>query len=80
MIWTRRGGGGLDGLGGRLARLLLAASLGRAVLHALRGLQRLEVLPGAQQRRVVDQRVHQLPASTNPAAAGRLAQCGHLDP
>lgn len=75
---------GLDCLGGWLAGLLLAAFLGAVVggpvQRALGGVQCLEVLPGAQQGRVVDQRVQQLPATANPPTAGRLARPIVLNP
>lgn len=65
--------GGLDCLGGFLLAAFLRAAIRGPIQDALRGLQRLEVLPGAQQGRVVDQRVQQLPAGANPPTAGRLA-------
>ncbi len=42
---------------------------GGPVQDALRGLQSLKVLPGAQQGRVVDQCVKQLPARADPLTA-----------
>lgn len=75
-ILVCRGLSGLVWLSGRLDGLLLAAFFGAAVggpvQDALRGVQCLEVLPGAQQGRVVDQRVQQLPARSNPLPAGPL--------
>lgn len=65
------------GFGGRLLRLLLAAfhgaAVGGPVEEVLARLQRLEVLPGSQQRGVVDQRVEQLPATAEPPPSGGLA-------
>lgn len=75
---------GLDWLSSCLAGLLVAAFLGAAVggpiQDALGGLQCLEVLPGAQQRRVVDQSVQQLPARTDPPTAGSLTRPILLNP
>lgn len=53
---------------------VLAAAVWGPVQDALRGLQRLEVLPGAKQGRVVNQRVQQVPARANPLTAGRLVR------
>lgn len=69
--------------GRRLARLPLAvcllAAFWAAVEDALQALRCLEVLPGAQEGGVVDQRVHQLPAGANPTTAGRSARRAFLD-
>ncbi len=77
-ILVCRGLSGLDWLGGRLAGLLLAVFLGAVVggpvQDALWGLQCLKVLPGAQQGRIVDQCVQQLPARANPPTASCLAR------
>lgn len=75
---------GLDCLGGWLAGLLLAAFLGAVIWGPVQdtpgGLQCLEVLPGAQQGWIVDQRVQQLPARVNPPTTGRLARPIFLNP
>lgn len=75
---------GLDCLGGWLAGLLLAAFLGAVIWGPVQdapgGLQCLEVLPGAQQGWIVDQRVQQLPARVNPLTTGRLARPIFLNP
>lgn len=61
----------------RLLRLLLAAchraAVRQPVEKVLSLLLRLEVLAGAEQRGVVDQRVEQLPARAEPPASSGFA-------
>lgn len=62
-----------------MADLLLPLLRG-SVLDVLWDLQRLEVLPAAQQGGVVDQSVQELPTSTDPATAAGSGWSAHLNP
>lgn len=73
-------GAAVGGLVGWLGGGLVGWPVGGPVGGGSRGLLYLEVLPGAQQRRVVDQRVQQLPARDNPPAGGRLVRPVLLNP